>query len=191
MLFIMSDLHTFLGSIYPLSAELSDRLYSITTERSFSPRFMFVRAGQLSQHLCFVRQGLLRRSYTKGEKEISAGFIKEGELCFPIELIFHQPYGMETIQTLEHTRAQVIPYQQWVAVYKDFSAFRTIGLLLMEKYIQTQYLHYRGLWMQPAKERYRWLHDNLPELAKRAQGKDLGSLLGMTNVTYSRLGKVI
>jgi len=152
---------------------------------------MFVRAGQLSQHLCFVRQGLLRRSYTKGEKEISAGFIKEGELCFPIELIFHQPYGMETIQTLEHTRAQVIPYQQWVAVYKDFSAFRTIGLLLMEKYIQTQYLHYRGLWMQPAKERYRWLHDNLPELAKRAQGKDLGSLLGMTNVTYSRLGKVI
>ncbi|HEV2481676.1 MAG TPA: Crp/Fnr family transcriptional regulator [Puia sp.] len=184
----MTDLHTFLGSMYPLSADLADRLHSITIERSFNPKFPLVRAGQLSQHLYFVRQGLLRRSYTKGEKEISSGFIREGELCFPIELIFHHPYGMETIQTLEDTRAQIIPYQQWLAVYRDFPAFRTIGLRLMEKYIQADYLHFRGMWMQPAKERYRWLHDNLPQLATRAQAKHLASLLGMTNVMYSKLG---
>jgi len=189
MHFIMTDLHTFLGSIDPLSADLDDRLHSITVERSFNKKFELVRAGQLSQHVYFVRQGLLRRSYTKGERDISAGFIREGELCFPIEILFHHPYGMETIQAMEDTRIQAIPYQQWLAVYRDFPAFRTIGLRLLEKFIQTHYLHYRAMWMQSAQDRYRWLHDNLPDLDRRVQAKYLASLLGFTNVTYSRLGK--
>lgn len=183
----MTDLHTFLGSIYPLSADLADRLRSITIERSFPKNVVLVQAGRLSQQVYFVQQGLLRRSYAKGEKEISAGFVGEGELCFPIELLFHHPYGMETIRALEDTRTLTIPYQQWLAVYKDFPAFRTIGLRLLEKYIQSHYLYFRGMWMQSAQERYRWLHDNQPRLCTRAQAKYLASLLGVTNVTYSRL----
>ena len=184
----MSELHTFLGSIYPLPADLAEHLRSITIERSFRRKSLLVRPGQLSEHVYFVQQGILRSSYIKGEKEISSGFIREGELCFPIELLFHHPYGMETIQALEDTRVQLIPYQKWLAAYRNFPDFQTIGLRLLEKYIQEHYLYFRGMWMQPAKERFRWLHENLPQLASRADAKQLASLLGMTNVMYSRLG---
>ncbi len=184
----MTDLYAYLGSLHPVPDDLADRLHSITSEQIFRRKDYLVRAGQLSQHVYFVRQGLLRSFYSKGEKEISSGFIRESELCFPIEHIFHHPYGMETIQALEDTYAQVIPFTQWLAAYADFPIFRTMGLRLMEKYIQGYYLRFRAMWMQPAADRYHWLQDNLPHLATRVQAKYLASLLGMTNVMYSRLG---
>jgi CRP-like cAMP-binding protein len=184
----MMDIAVYLGSLYPLPDDLAARLRSITSEQFFRRKDYLVRVGQLSQHVYFVRQGLLRSSYHKGEKEISSGFIRENELCFPIEHIFHHPYGMETIQALEDTQTQIIPFKQWLAVYTDFPIFRTIGLRLLEKYIQGHYMRFRAMWMQPAAERYRWSQDNLPHLATRVQAKYLASLLGMTNVMYSNLG---
>jgi CRP-like cAMP-binding protein len=184
----MSDLLVFLSSIHPLPEDLVDRLRSIIGEQSFSRKAYLVRAGQLSQNVFFVNRGLLRSFYSKGEKEISSGFIREDELCLPIEHLFHHPYGMETIQALEDTKTQVIPFKQWLAAYADFPVFRTIGLRLMEKYIQTHYLRFRATWMQPAGDRYRWLQDSLPDLAERVQAKFLAPLLGMSNVMYSRLG---
>ena len=184
----MTDISVYLGSLYPLPDDLATRLRSITSEQFFRRKDYLVRAGQLSEHVYFVQQGMLRSFYHKDGKEISARFVREGELCFPIEHIFHHPYGMETIQALENTQTQIIPFKQWLAVYTDFPVFRTIGLRLLEKYIQEHYLRCRAMWMQPALVRYQWFQENRPELATRVQAKLLASLLGMTNVMYSKLG---
>jgi CRP-like cAMP-binding protein len=183
----MTTLQTFLASIEPLPDALAARLLDIVREKTLVRREHLIRAGKICRNIYFIRAGLLRCYYFNGSKEVSSWFLKEGDVCIDVESFFEQRVGDENIQALEDSVVEYISHEQLESLYRDFPSFNRWGRLLTQKYYLLCYRRMKGLWMENATEKYKWIQQHDPDILQRVQGKYLASHLGITNVMLSRL----
>lgn len=187
-------LFRYLRTIYPLSEGLRNRIEDTLQEKKLARREYLLRAGQICRNVYFVEKGLLRNYYTKGGKDISAAFLKEGDVCTAVGSFFTQQCGPESIQAIEESMLYYIPYVELKRIYQDFVEFNFIGRILLEKCYLSKLHWIQAMWMQPAQDRYNWLVEQFPELVQRVPAKYLASYIGITegmlsNIKGSRLTK--
>jgi CRP/FNR family transcriptional regulator, anaerobic regulatory protein len=177
----------YLNSIQPLSDELKDYLIKTLRSKEILRRDYLLKAGQISKHIYFIEQGLLRCYYLKDDLEVSSWFMKEGDVIISVESFFKQKESTEYIQALEDAILHYISYNELQYIYSRFPEFNYIGRTLVEHYytISEQRLH--SLRMQRAQERYASLISNNPELIQRIPSKYLASYLGISEETLSRI----
>jgi CRP-like cAMP-binding protein len=183
----MTTLQAFLASIEPLPDGLAARLQDIVREKTLVRREHLIRAGKICRNIYFIREGLLRCYYFNGSKEVSSWFLKEGDICIDVESFFEQRFGDENIQALEDSVLEYISHEQLESIYRDFPGFNRLGRLLTQKYYLLYYRRMKGLWMENATEKYKWIQQHDPDILQRVQGKFLASHLGITNVMLSRI----
>jgi CRP-like cAMP-binding protein len=183
----MTELLAYLNSIYPLPDGLVERLQGIIKEKRLNRKDYLLKAGKVCQNIYFIRRGLLRCYYFKETKEISAWFMKEGDICIAVESFFEQRYSNENIQALEDSVVEYISHRELQDIYHDFPAFNFIGRVLTEKYYLLEYRKVLAMWMQRAQDRYKWFQNNFPDLTQRVPAKYLASYIGMTQTMLSRL----
>src|SRR5882757_6572563 len=114
----MISLFKYLRSIYPLSEALRDHLEDIVKEKRLAKKDYLLKAGQTCTNIYFIERGLLRSYYFKGGKEISACFMKEGDICIAVESFFTQRHGQENIQALEDCVVHYISYDELQRIYR-------------------------------------------------------------------------
>lgn len=185
----MHPLLTYLNLIRPLSESLIRHLFSILKTRELARKEFLLRAGNTCSQICFIERGLLRCFYDKDEKEVCSWFMKEGDVIISVHSFFSQTSGYEYIQALEPSRIHYIHYLELQDIYTRFPEFNIHGRVLTEQYYMMAEERLRSLRMQSAQERYIWLLQQFPGLARRVSKKDIASFLGITLTHLSRLRK--
>ncbi len=176
----MMELLHFLQSIHPMSDGLKQHLAITLKERRLSKKDYLLRAGHVSQNICFIAGGLLRCFYLKDEQEVSSWFMKEGDVIVSVESFFSQKESYESIQAVEDCQLYYITYNELQFLYQHFPEFNFIGRVLLEKYYMLSEQRLYSLRMQRSQERYEYLLTNHPELVLRVPAKYLASYLGIT-----------
>jgi len=183
----MDELLEFLNSIYPINMDLEDHLLGIVKLKSITKKTFLLRPGQVSRYMCFIKKGLLRAFYVKGENEVSSWFMKEGDICVSIESFYGQRPGYEYIQAIEDTQLYYLYYAELELIYQKFPEFNVIGRILTIKYLTLWSEQLYAIRMQNAKERYEWLLQFHPELIQRVPQKFIASYLDITPETLSKI----
>jgi len=104
----MNQMFKILRSIHPVSENLRDYLDDNLKEKKVKKREILLKEGQLCGSLYFVHQGILRGYYSKGGKEISCLFFKEGEVCVDLEGFFYS--GTQRDNYTSHRRMRFVLY---------------------------------------------------------------------------------
>jgi CRP/FNR family transcriptional regulator, anaerobic regulatory protein len=172
-----------LESIHPLSDGLKTYLAKKLKQKQIKKKEYLLNAGNTSRHVCFIHTGLLRCFYVEGDKEVSAWFMKEGDVVFSIESFHTQTPSYESIQALEDTFISYIDYEELQYSYRKFPEFNFNGRVLETHYhiLWARQLYY--IRMHSAKEMYQLLLKNDPDLLERVPAKYLASYLNI-EVTY-------
>lgn len=183
----MNTLLAFLNAVHPLSESLQVYLISTLKEQVICKKDFLLKAGHVSQRVCYVRSGLLRCFYTIGDEEISAWFMKEQDVIFSVESFLTQQPSIESIQALEDTVVYYINYAELQHIYRNFPEFNFIGRVLTEKYYLLSERRIQSIRMQRALDRYDYLMAHHPDLVQRVPAKYLATYLGLTEVTLSKI----
>ena len=183
----MEALFQFLRSFHPLPEELVDYLRQVVKKKEVYKRHFVCRPGQICQHIYFIEKGLFRCYYSRDNRDISSGFMLEGDVCISVESFFGQQKSEESIQALENSLVYFISYEELQDLYRRFPVLNIIGRLLMEKYYRLS--RHQSFIMQvcKAEERYHWLVSHSPELIFRVRLKHIASYLGISDVMLSKI----
>ena len=183
----MEELLTYIESIYPLSAALREHLKTVVRAKTVYKKEFLLKAGKISHNLCFIQKGLMRAYYLKGNTEVSAWFMTDGDFIVSIESFYEQKESYESIQALEDTEMFYIDYDELEYIYKHFLEFNYIGRVITIKYLTLWAKQLFSIRNQTAEERYLWLLANRPEIILRVPAKYIASYLDITEVTLSRI----
>ncbi|WP_018615872.1 hypothetical protein [Segetibacter koreensis] len=86
-------------SIQPASDEVKFQLRNALKEKTVGKNESILKAGQVSKYIYFIEKGLLRAYYFKGHLEVSAWFMKEGDVMVSVSSFFsrHQARKVFTL----------------------------------------------------------------------------------------------
>jgi len=183
----MEDILKYLNSIHPLSSALEEHLRQSIKHREIHKKDLLLKAGHVCNHIYFIKKGLLRCFYWKDLIEVSAWFMKEGDICMSVESFFKQQKSFESIQAIEDCEVYYLDYKELQYIYRTYPEFNFAGRIVTETYYTLSEQRLYSLRMQKAPERYHNLMDNFPELIQRVPSKYLASYLGITEETLSRI----
>ncbi len=183
----MELLLLYLNSIHPLTEDLVHYLTTHLKTKELQKKEVLLKKGHIAREICFVESGLLRCFYLVDEKEVSAWFMKEGDVIISVDSFFNQTPGNETIQAIEACTIHYITYEELQFIYANFPEFDVVGRVLTEKYYALSEQRLCAMRMQRALDRYRNLMTNHPEFILRISSKYIASYLGVTEVTLSKI----
>lgn len=183
----MEELLFYLESIHPMSDELKQHLTNVLKVRVLAKKDFLLKAGHVSNEICFIAEGLLRCFYDKDGQEVSSWFMKKGDVIVSVESFFGQKESYEAIQALENSVIFYITYDELQTLYRLYPEFNFIGRVLLEKYYTLSEQRLYSLRMQRAQERYAYLLEHHPDLVLRVPAKYLASYLGIQEETLSRI----
>jgi CRP-like cAMP-binding protein len=183
----MDPLLHFLQSIHPLPEDVIRHLSRVVKKKEIHKKHFVCRPGQVCGRIYFVEKGLFRSYCTCEGRDISSGFMWEGDLCISIESFFSQLESTESIQALENSVVYFITYDELQELYRLFPSFNVVGRLLTEKCFQWSNRQLINMRVYKAGQRYQWLVENCPELFLRVPLKHLATFLGITDVMLSKI----
>lgn len=183
----MENIISFLNSIFPLSRGVQQYLSSCLLSKDFNKKQLLLKRGSIAKEIYFIESGFVRSFYMSREKEITAWFMKEGDVVISVESFFRQVASQESIQAIEDTTVVYISYSDLMYMYNHFPEFNFIGRVLTEKYYMLSEQRLHSIRMQQAGERYQYLLNHHPEIIQRAPATYIASYLGITLETLSRV----
>ncbi|MGB8190463.1 MAG: Crp/Fnr family transcriptional regulator [Chitinophagaceae bacterium] len=182
----MEQIIQYLNSFYPLPESLKQEIRQLLKHRQLPRKSFLLKAGQVSQLLCFIEKGLLRTFYIKDDKEINTWFLMEGDVAISMHSFFGQAPSTQSIQALEETSIYYITNAELQNLYRH-QEFNIIGRRITETYSQQWTQQLQSIKSQTATERYDWLMEHRPQLVLRLPAKYIASYLGITDVTLSKI----
>ena len=185
----MTTLLAWLASYYPLPAPLIERLQPVIKEKRFARREFLLKAGKVCRHIYYVQKGLLRCYYDMDGLDISASFVKEGEIGVVAESFLLQKESHEHIQAMEDSIVYTISHADLEKLYRDFPELNIIARLIIGKCFILSEKRLSMIRMRRAKDRYSWLMAHESILIRRVPSKYLASYLGITEVKMSIVKK--
>lgn len=185
-LLFMEQIISLLNGIYPLEQENVDYLCNILENRKTPRKTLLLKRGQVCRHVYFIKKGLIRAYYLRGNNEVCTWFMKEGDVVLSVGSFYTQQPSRETIETLEETELYYISNTELQQMYQLFPGFNFIGRVLTEKYYLQAEERQIALQLPWARQRYAYFMEHHSELVKRVPGKYIASYLGTTQENLSR-----
>ncbi|HSF54107.1 MAG TPA: Crp/Fnr family transcriptional regulator [Algoriphagus sp.] len=181
----------FLQKIQPLSPEALEAILSLCSLVPIRKNQNLQNIGQKCRTIYFVKEGLARIFYLKGDIEVTEYFAFENDLIIRAESLFTGKPSMKAIQALENTIFIGIPAEQLFSLFDTFPEIER----LFRKIIEQAYVHtvhrMEAIQFHTAEERYAQLLDEKPDFIKRISLKHIASYLGITQVSLSRIRAAI
>jgi CRP/FNR family transcriptional regulator, anaerobic regulatory protein len=180
-----------INKIFPLSDDQKiaiERYYEII---ELPRKTELLRAGQTSDFVYFVINGLVRTYYIKDDEEICSRFMTEQHIVLSVNSFYTRKPGYEFIETVEDCTLARIHYDMLQKIYTEHIEFNYIARVWTEHYCSMSEERLFLLRKQNAKERYMFFLDNYPALLQRLPLKYIASYLGMNMETLSRVRKQI
>ncbi len=170
-----------------ISDEAKVELVRIVSKKKLANGQILLQQGNICRNLYFVESGFLRGFYCLDGKDISSWFALENDIAAAMYSFVTQKASFESIEVLEESVVYQIGYQEQQNLYHKYMEMNMIGRLLTEKYYIILEERKNALQYQSAKERYKYLVENQPQLLQKASLGMIASYLGITQETLSRI----
>jgi CRP-like cAMP-binding protein len=182
-----SPLAAFVNYVHPVSNEatlyINQHSYSQQAERGT----YLLKAGEICEHIYFIRKGVIRGYIKEGTKEITTWITAENEMVTSPRGLSLQEPSLENIQAIEHCDLIAATYESLHYLYENYIEMNIVGRKLLEKYYRDAEERAFISRIPNAAKRYRHFLETKSELANRIPLKYIASYLGMTIETLSRI----
>ena len=183
----MDILLDYLQSIHRMSDGLVDHLRGVVGLRVVGRKEYLLLAGEECENLYFIKSGLLRCYYLRGDTEVTSWMMKEGDTVVAVESFYGKTKSYEFIHALEKTEVYYISRGELEDIFMRFPEFNYIGRVLTVKYLRFWAQQLYSIRMRSAREKYVYLMEENPDLLLRVPQKYIASYLDMLPETLSRI----
>lgn len=148
----------------------------------------FVRAGEISNTVGYMKSGLIRYFYVNHEgAEYTRYFCQGNSLVTSYTALIDKRPSEYYIQALEDTELLVFPYDKWLSLTESHVVWGHISIQLQNYAIRMLEERERSLIMDDAKKRYLSFLQQYPGIESKLKQYDIASYLGITAVALSRI----
>ncbi|NUM71161.1 MAG: Crp/Fnr family transcriptional regulator [Ignavibacteriaceae bacterium] len=186
----MSNLNpalSLISSFAPLSAESADLLDSIMTEAVYSRNTILLEIGQIPFRFHFVKKGLARIYYIRGEEDVTDYFAIDNQFIGAVPALFTGKPSHKAIQVLEDSEIISFRYSDFEELCASKHDIEHAGRkMALFGFLEGQQ-RVESIRFLSARERYEELERKYPGIANRAPLKYIASYLGITQVSLSRI----
>ncbi len=182
-----SPLASFVRQIYPIREEAVRYINQHSYSKRVSKGTFLLKAGEVCQHLYFIRSGVIRGYIKDGPKEVTTWITAENEMVTSIRGLNLMEPSLEYIQAIEDCDLVVADFAALQYLYENFIEMNVVGRKLLEQYYKDAEERAFICRIPNATKRYRHFLDTKGGLANRIPLKYIASYLGMTIETMSRI----
>lgn len=188
----MADSH-FLAHIFTpqqFTPEQQEAIFSKFKPVTFAKNRYLLTEGKTANHYWFVESGFVR-SYavdTEGN-DISTYFYTVGDIVIDWPSFFLRNPTRENIQALTDCVCWQLDFDTFQHLFHGMEAFREQGRTrLVGSYFALKN-HNISMIVEPAKERYKKLLREKPQIVQNVSLKQIATYLGITDTSLSRIRK--
>jgi len=149
----------------------------------------FFKEHGYSNHMAFVKSGLLREWVDLPEKEVTKWIATPGYFITDLNSFLFDKPAVSSLQALTDCELAVISKDDYRNMGKSIPTWNTVEKLFMAKCFGTMSDRILNFISMTAEERYSQLWASNKELFNQVPLQYLASMLGMTPETFSRLRK--
>jgi len=178
-----------LNYFYPLSEGIKDYFRKHTYSCSFRKGKLLLKAGELCEHIYFIKKGAVRGFIKDGTKDITTWITAENEVVSSISSLDIREPAQENMQAIENCEMLALTYADFQDLYVKFPEFNIVARKLLQKYYQDAERRAFIARVTKAEKKYRLFLTRYGHLANRIPLKYIASFLGITLETLSRVRK--
>ena len=177
-------------SFQPLEEEEWSTFADSLTFREYKKGDFLVKAGEHSNTIFYIAQGVTRNYFTREAKEFTIDFHFEGEFVSAFHSIITGTPSKIAIEAIQDVKAVVLPYDEIAKRYKNAINVNIIGRKIAEMHYVNRLEKEIELLSLTAEERYTKLMEKRPKLVSTISVKHLSSYLGIQPESLSRIRKL-
>lgn len=183
----MEKLITLLKSLAQTSPALIEHLRTIIKPFAFKKGETILEAGQISNLILYIEEGLVLSYYKLGNKEISNWFMGKGELFISVLSFHRRTASLDTHLALKNCKCWGITHDELEKTCQLFPEFERHGRILEAEYYCLSEERHIMIKRQPSAVKYQALLEQYPELPQYATIKQLASFLNMGTRTFNSM----
>ena len=185
---ILSVIET-LNYFYPLSEGIKDYFRKHTYSCSFRKGKLLLKAGEVCEHIYFIKKGAVRGFIKDGTKDITTWITAENEVVSSISALDVREPAFENMQAIENCELIALTYTDFQDLYIKFPEFNIVARKILQKYYQDAEGRAFIVRLSNAENKYQLFISRYGHLANRIPLKYIASFLGITLETLSRVRK--
>jgi CRP-like cAMP-binding protein len=148
-----------------------------------------IKEGQVCRHVSFINKGLVRIYYSFEAKDISIGFIGNGEYTSEYESFLTRKPASQNIEALTNVELVDLGYDDMQQLYVQYPSLQEFGRKISEAlFIMLNQRNTALLALSP-EDRYRHMIVTHPSLLQHVPQYMLASYIGVTPEHLSRIRK--
>ena len=178
-----------LNYFYPLSEGIKEYFKKHTYPCSFRKGKLLLKAGDVCEHIYFIKKGAVRGFIKDGAKDITTWITAENEVVSSISSLDMKEPAQENMQAIENCEMLALTYSDFQDLYIKFPEFNIVARKLLQKYYQDAERRAFIARVTKAEKKYRLFLTRYGHLANRIPLKYIASFLGITLETLSRVRK--
>lgn len=159
----------------------------LTIEKIIPARTILLHAGEISNHIHFVKSGCIRQWFNKDGKDITVQFFFEGQPVASIDSFLSNQPSLFTIESIEASEIISVSKENFEKLNQIYPEFKD----RFHDYLYQRFRNYALLFLSrikdSPKERYEDLLNNRPDIIKRVPQHYIASFLGITPISLSRI----
>ncbi len=148
---------------------------------------LLTRQGEICRQVSFINKGLLRFFYNVDGKEVSTGFINEGEYIAQYDSFLMQQPSMGNVDVLEDAELINLSYDDVQILYRNYPVFQIFGRKIAEMLFIMIVSQTTNLLTLSPEERYLFVTEYQPFIIQRVPQYMIASYIGITPEHLSRL----
>lgn len=158
--------------------------------RELSPAESFVKEGQYSKHIGYIKSGLLRSFQInhKGE-EITTNFFTVDSFCGSFFSFYRQAPALDNVLAITKCEIYTIRYDKLHSLFNESLIFNQVGRFAIEKVCIEKDIRLSKMLKLDAQGKYEWFIQAYPSVIEQSPLKFIASFLGMKPESLSRIRK--
>src|SRR6187399_1098283 len=185
----ISSVIAILDHFYPLSEGIKDYFKKHSYACSFRKGKLLLKAGEICEHIYFIKKGAVRGFIKEGKKDITTWITAENEVVSSISALDVREPAFENMQAIENCELIALTYTDFQDLYIKFPEFNIVARKVLQKYYQDAERRAFIARVTKAEKKYRLFLTRYGHLANRIPLKYIASFLGITLETLSRVRK--
>ena len=184
-----SALIALLNHFHPLGEGVQHYLKKHVYPTSFLKGDLLLKAGQICEHIYFIKKGSVRGFIKEGDRDITTWITAENELVTSIYGLSTRRPALENMQAIEDCEMLTLTYTDVENLYLQYPEFNVVTRKLLERYYQDAEGRAFIARLTNAENKYTQFLVRYGHLSNRIPLKYIASFLGMTIETLSRVRK--